>query len=146
MLHGGDEEILRPGQRRARFLRRVFDLRTRGGRRRRRAPSASDRAARAGDAGRAALHAQSLLDEFGNLPQPQQRDGELDEGRYRWRLDVERWQDPSAQKTTSPVDANGAQLMHLRLQVEWGAGEPAQRVEMSSLRLVVPQAAGIAAP
>ena len=31
----------------------------------------------AGDAGRAGLHAQSLLDEFGNLPQPQQREGEL---------------------------------------------------------------------
>ncbi len=100
----------------------------------------------AGDAGRAALHAQSLLDELANLPQPQQRDGELEQGRYRWRLDVEPWQDPSAQNAASPIDPNAAQLMHLRLRVEWGEGTPAKRVEATSLRLVVPQADGLSAP
>ncbi len=100
----------------------------------------------AGDAGRAALHAQSLLDEFGNLPQPQQREGELDQGRYRWRLDVEPWQDPSPRQAASPVDPNGAQLMHLRLQVAWGEGTPAERVEATSLRLVVPHVEGVSAP
>lgn len=100
----------------------------------------------AGDAGRAALHAQSLLDEFGNLPQPQQRDGELEQGRYRWQLDVEPWQEPSARKAAAPVDPNGAQLMRLHLQLEWGEGTPAQRFEVTSLRLVVPQVAGVSAP
>ncbi len=100
----------------------------------------------AGDAGRAALHAQSLLDEFGNLPQPQQRDGELEEGRYHWRLAIEPWQDPSPQAGASPIDPNGARLLHLRLQVEWGARTPAQRVEATSLRLVVPQVEGMSAP
>jgi general secretion pathway protein I len=100
----------------------------------------------AGDAGRAALHAQSLLDEFGNLPQPQHRDGELDQGRYRWRLDVEPWQDPSPRTAASPTDPNGAHLVHLRLQVEWGDGTPAQRIEVTSLRLVLPLAEGVSAP
>lgn len=100
----------------------------------------------AGDAGRAALHAQSLLDEFGNLPQPQHSDGELDQGRYRWRLDVEPWQDPSPRAAATPTDPNGARLMHLRLQVEWGDGPPAQRIELTSLRLVLPQTEGISAP
>lgn len=100
----------------------------------------------AGDAGRAALHAQSLLDEFGNLPQPQDREGELEQGRYRWRLDVEPWRDPSPGLATSPVDPNGARLLHLHLQVDWGEGTPVQRVEATSLRLVVPQPDGISAP
>ena len=100
----------------------------------------------AGDAGRAALYAQSLLAEFGNLPQPQKRDGELEESRYRWRLDVEPWQDPSPQKAASPIDPNGAQLMHLRLRVEWGEGSPTQHIEVTSLRLVVPQVEGMSAP
>ena len=100
----------------------------------------------AGDAGRAALHAQSLLAEFGNLPQVQQRNGELEEGRYRWRMDVEPWQDPSPQKGASPIDPKGARLMHLRLRVEWGEGSPAQRVEATSLRLVVPQVEAMSAP
>ena len=100
----------------------------------------------AGDAGRAALHAQSLLDEFGNFPQPQQRDGELEDGRYRWRLEVEPWQDPTPRAKPALIDPAAAQLMHLRLQVEWGEGTPAQRVEATSLRLVLPQAAGMSAP
>jgi general secretion pathway protein I len=100
----------------------------------------------AGDAGRAALHAQSLLDEFGNLPQAQHRGGGLEDGRYRWQLDVEPWQDPSPTRATSPVDPDGPRLMHLRLQVEWGDGAPAQRVEANSLRLVLPQPEGTSAP
>ena len=49
----------------------------------------------AGDAGRAALHAQSLLAEFGELPRPGVREGEREDGRYRWRLEVEPWVDPA---------------------------------------------------
>lgn len=100
----------------------------------------------AGDAGRAALHAQSLLAEFGNLPQPQRSEGELEQGRYRWHFDVEPWRDPSPGQAVSPRDPNGARLLHLRLLVEWGEGAPAQRVEATSLRLVVPPVDGIGAP
>lgn len=100
----------------------------------------------AGDAGRAALHAESLLDEFGNLPQPGHREGQLEQGRYRWRLDVEPWQDPSPKASPSPIDPNAARLMHLRLQVEWGDDTPVQRVEVTSLRLVIPNTSGVGAP
>ena len=78
----------------------------------------------AGDAGRAALHAQSLLDEFGTLPQPQHREGELEQGRYHWQLDVTPWQDPSPQQAATPVDPNAARLLHVRLRVAWGDGGP----------------------
>lgn len=100
----------------------------------------------AGDAGRAALHAQSLLAEFGNLPQPRQQDGEFEQGRYRWRLEVEPWQDPIPRANAAPIDPNAAQLLHLRLQVEWGDGAPAQRIEATSLRLVSPRVDGIGLP
>lgn len=100
----------------------------------------------AGDAGRAALYAQSLLAEFGTLPKPQHRDGEFEHGRYRWQLDVAPWQDPAAAASASRIDPNTARLMHLRLQVAWGEGTPAQRVEATSLRLVVPQVDGVGGP
>ena len=99
----------------------------------------------AGDAGRAALHAQSLLDEFGNLPQPQHQEGELEQGRYHWRFDVEPWTDPSPRRSPAPIDPSAARLMHLRLQVAWGDGSPRQRVEITSLRLVLPKPDGVSA-
>ncbi len=100
----------------------------------------------AGDAGRAALHAQSLLDELGNLPQPQDRQGELEQGRYRWRFEVEPWQDPMPRVAPPRIDPTAARLLHLRLQLEWGDDAPAQRIQVSSLRLVRPRIEGIAAP
>lgn len=100
----------------------------------------------AGDAGRAGLHAQSLLAEFGELPQPGARAGELEDGRYRWQLDVEPWADPAPRSGPQRSDPNAARLLRLRLLVEWGEGGPAQRVELSSLRLVLPQAEGVGAP
>lgn len=100
----------------------------------------------AGDAGRAALHAQSLLDELGNLPQPQNRQGDLEQGRYRWRFEVEPWQDPMPRVAPPRIDPNAARLLHLRLQLEWGDGAAAQRIQVSSLRLVRPRIEGIAAP
>ena len=91
----------------------------------------------AGDAGRAALHAQAVLAEFGELPQPGVREGELEQGRYRWHLEVAPWSDPEPRR--------GPRL-HLRLQVDWGEGGPRQRVQLSSLRLVLPPVEGVAAP
>lgn len=100
----------------------------------------------AGDAGRAGLHAQSLLAEFGELPQPGARAGELEDGRYRWRLQVEPWTDPAPGNGSQRIDPNAARLLRLQLQVEWGEGGPAQRVQLSSLRLVLPQAEGVGDP
>lgn len=100
----------------------------------------------AGDAGRAALHAQSLLDEFGELPQAGTRDGELDQGRYRWRLEVAPWDDPAPGNGPRRSDPNAGRLLRLQVQVEWGEGGPAERLQVSSLRLVVPPVQGIGAP
>src|SRR5690606_343726 len=51
----------------------------------------------AADAGRATLHAQSLLDTVGIIKplQPGQRTGDFDDGRYRWVLSISPWQDPA---------------------------------------------------
>lgn len=100
----------------------------------------------AGDAGRAALHAQSLLAEFGELPQPGASEGELEQGRYRWRLDVAPWNDPAPSRGPPRIDPNAARLLRLQLQVEWGEGGPAERVQVSSLRLALPQAEGQGPP
>jgi general secretion pathway protein I len=100
----------------------------------------------AGDAGRAGLHAQSLLAEFGELPEPGTRGGELEDGRYRWRLEVEPWTDPAPRGGRVRIDPAAARLLRLRLQVEWGEGGPAQRVQLSSLRLASPRPEGAAGP
>ena len=90
--------------------------------------------------------AQSLLAEFGELPQPGARSGELEDGRYRWRLQVEPWADPAPRGGPVRIDPNAARLLRLQLQVEWGEGGPARRVQLSSLRLAMPQAEGVGRP
>lgn len=94
------------------------------------------------DAGRAALHAQSLIAQagVGERLAPGRRDGELDAGRYRWTLEVQPWVDP----TQPPLleDPFAPQLMALRLRLEWGDGGPAQQLQVDSLRLVQPDPAG----
>jgi general secretion pathway protein I len=49
------------------------------------------------DAGRAALHAQSLLDDTGVAQAlvPGRSDGTFEDGRYRWTLEVAPWQEPA---------------------------------------------------
>lgn len=97
----------------------------------------------AADSGRAALHAQSLLDELDmDAPlQAQQREGEFEDGTYRWRLDVRPWREPAsdadADAAVAPATATaqGPRLMELELQVEWGDGRPGQRLSVRSLRL-----------
>ena len=88
------------------------------------------------DAGRAALHAQSLVAQVGvgEPLVPGRRGGELDAGRYRWLLEVEPWADP--QLPPAPLaDPFGARMMALRLTVEWGEGGPRERLVVESLRL-----------
>lgn len=95
------------------------------------------------DAGRAALHAQSLIAQagVGELLLPGRREGELDAGRYRWSLEVAPWVDP-AQPPQLLEAVAGPQLMALRLRLEWGDGGPAQSLQIDSLRLVQPGPAG----
>ena len=97
----------------------------------------------ADEAGRAALHAQSLLDQtgVGEPLQPGQREGEFEDGRYRWSLQVEPWHDPGAQ-ATGLVDPVAPRLMHLTLAVQWGDGGPRQQLQLQSLRLVAPDPRG----
>ena len=97
-----------------------------------------------GDAGQAALHAQSLLDEHASLLQrPGQAAGELDEGRYRWRMQIAPWQDPAAGSGAgSIIDPAAARLLHVRVEIEWGEGGPQQQLQLSSLRLALPPVDG----
>ena len=89
------------------------------------------------DAGRAALHAQSLLDQVG-IGEPLRagrRDGELDGGRYRWSLQVAPWREPGR---ADPLPTAGApQLMEVVLDISWG-DEPRQRLQSRALRLTQP--------
>lgn len=89
-----------------------------------------------GDAGRAALHAQSLLDQIGVAEplSPGQQSGDFEEGRYRWTLGIAQWRDRAVAAAQQPVDVNGPQLFEITLAVEWGDGGPAQRFQLRSLR------------
>lgn len=104
---------------------------------------ASRQLRQAGDAGRAALLAQSLLDERDPLlQQPAQWQGTLEDGRYRWQLDVTPWREPrapsQAQDSQGVDDPFAARLLHVQLLLQWGEGGPQQRLRVSTLRLRLP--------
>lgn len=92
------------------------------------------------DAGRAALHARSLLADVGvgEALQPGRDEGELEDGRYRWQLEVAPYVDPLL-PADAAQDPFAAQLLQLRLELAWGGGGPAQRLVVESLRLVQPE-------
>ena len=92
------------------------------------------------DAGRAALHAQSLLDQVGvgEGLQPGSRDGDFEDGRYRWSLRIDPYVDPT-QRRRDTIEPAAARLMLLALHVEWGEGGPRQRLDVQSLRLAQPE-------
>ena len=93
----------------------------------------------AGDAGRAALHAQTLLAEHATLLQAAQDvAGELDDGRYRWRLQTTPWADPAARDSALQADPGAARLLHVQLDIEWADGDPQQQLQVNSLRLALP--------
>ena len=102
----------------------------------------------ADESGRAALHAQSLLDQVGvgETLQPGERTGDFEDGRYRWVLSIEPYIEAAAQ-SPQPVALAEPQLMQLALTVRWGDNEPRQRLQLRSLRLVAPSATdGVALP
>ena len=99
----------------------------------------------ADDAGRAALHAESLLSQtgVGEVLEPGRTEGSFENGRYRWTLDIQPWVDPSlAEVPPQPVDPGAPRLLSLDLQVQWGDGEARERLHLQSLRLVTPNPLG----
>lgn len=101
---------------------------------------ASRQVRRSADAGRAALHAQSLLDQtgVGESLQAGHTQGDFENGRYDWTMDVAPYVDPSQPAgAAAPVELAAPQLLQVTLSVRWGDA-PDQRLQMRSLRLVVP--------
>ena len=100
------------------------------------------------EAGRAALHAQSLLDQtgVGQSLQPGHSAGTFEQGRYRWTLDVAPYLD-STRPPVATVDPAAPQLLQLALAVQWGPGNLARnRLLVRSLRLVTPAVQQAPAP
>ncbi|HEY0503557.1 MAG TPA: prepilin-type N-terminal cleavage/methylation domain-containing protein [Lysobacter sp.] len=90
-----------------------------------------------GDAGRAALYAQSLMDQVGvgERLSARQRDGEFEEGRYRWQLRVAPWRDAATRPARQPMALGGPELFEVTLAIEWGDAGPGQRPQLRSLRV-----------
>ena len=94
----------------------------------------------ADDQGRAALHAQSLLATVG-IDQPLlqgQQQGDWEQGRYHWTLDVEPYQEPRQPQPST-------RLWQLELQVRWG-DDPRNLLRWRTLRLHDDGLAGAATP
>ena len=97
----------------------------------------------AGDAGRAAMHAHTLLAEYASILQaPASFDGELEDGRYRWQLQATPWQDPTPRAGPVRSDPGAARLLHVQLDIEWAEGGPQERLQVASLRLTLPPQEG----
>lgn len=108
--------------------------------------------------GEAALHARSLMDNFGRVERlrPGGRSGTLDDGRYRWTLEVQRVPDPIPLALPDPVpsaapggapgtiaadgiiDASEPVLYRLQLTLQWGEGGPRQTFRTTTLRALYP--------
>lgn len=100
---------------------------------------ASRQVRQGGDAGRAALLAQTLLEErLALLQAPLQQAGALENGRYRWQLQVTPWQDPQPRPREQPQDPFAARLLQVQLDMQWGDGGPQQQLHVRSLRLALP--------
>lgn len=111
------------------------------------------------DAGRAAMHAQSLLDDTGiaQVLVPGRSDGTFEDGRYRWTLEVAPWREPAAEGAGAapppqPVDPAAPRLLKLALDVRWGDAEARDendartRLYLESLRWVRPAPLAMATP
>lgn len=104
----------------------------------------------------ATLHAQSLLEDIGVLEPiaAGAREGELDRGRYRYRLEITEVADPAPAAETAlagglagnieTTTVNAPVFYRIGLLVSWGEGKPAQRLQFTTLRARAP--AGVASP
>lgn len=103
----------------------------------------------ADEAGRAALHAQSLLDNtgVGVALQPGQTSGTFEDGHYHWSMVVSPYSDPLLPPLQS-LDLGAPRLLRLSLTVQWGddntngnsgtGDSRRRRLQVQSLRLVTP--------
>ncbi len=93
-------------------------------------------------ASRAALHAESLLATFdGGAPLAAGvEEGEFEQGRYRWRLDVRPFPDPLKDPASTPQQPGAPVLLAFDLAVRWGEGGPRQQLQVHGLRYVLPPA------
>lgn len=87
------------------------------------------------DAGRAALYAQSLMDQVGvgQALTPGQRTGDFENGRYRWTLGVAPWRD-RLPASSQPIDPNAPRLFEVQLAIQWGDGGSSRRLLLRTLR------------
>ena len=92
-------------------------------------------------AGRAALHARSVIDEHTTATTlaSGRSEGEFEDGRYRWTLDISDFQDPQA-NGRQLVDPAAERLLQLQLTMRWGDG-PREQLQLTSLRLSRPTVA-----
>lgn len=88
------------------------------------------------DSGRAALYAQSLMDQVGvgEPLKPGQRSGQFENGRYRWTLGIAPWRDTQLPPSNQPIDPNAMRLFEVQLAVEWGEGGAGRRLLLRTLR------------
>lgn len=88
---------------------------------------------------RAVLHAQSLLAGAGvDAPlQVGSQQGDWEQGRYHWELQVQPWVEPRAGSVVQATSPGTPWLAELQLQVRWGDGEREQ-LRWRSLRLLPP--------
>ncbi|MDO5505307.1 MAG: prepilin-type N-terminal cleavage/methylation domain-containing protein [Pseudoxanthomonas suwonensis] len=96
------------------------------------------------DAGRAAVHARSLLDEHTSARAlaPGRSEGRSDDGRIRWQLDISHWEDPDpVMQQRRLADPSTPRLLLLVLALQWGDG-PREQLRLESLRLATPAGAG----
>lgn len=94
----------------------------------------------AGEAGRAALVAESLLATHAEtLTGPGSWHGDAGAGRYRWRVEAEPWEDPARPRGNARVAPRAARLLRVRLDLQWGEGGPRQRLHLSTLRMALPR-------
>ncbi len=92
-------------------------------------------------ASRATLHAESLLAQLGVVEplRPGRQQGEFEDGRYTWTLDVSPYVDP--ERPGQAMAAGGAPLLRIELTTRWGPGA-AEALTWHSLRLGTPGADG----
>jgi general secretion pathway protein I len=96
------------------------------------------------DAGRAAMYAQSVMDQVGvgERLAASERDGEFEQGRYRWRLRVAPWRDPAVAASGQPMTLGGPELFEITLAMQWGDG-PGQRLQLRTLRIAAAGSGGV---
>lgn len=94
----------------------------------------------------AALHAQTLLDQLGVAEpiEPGTREGELDGGRYRYRIDIAPAEDPAPLEVAPGMpqaapQQGGPELFAVTLALSWGEGEdPSRQLRVATLRARTP--------